>query len=225
MIDGKLYKRTPSYHNGGWEFSPNPFSVDYHEPGTIKEVFFVDPLHGWLLSQTGQVAITTDGGNQWEANPVLLGNTYSALFFLDSMRGWIIADNTYVLQTNNGGKDWVRVGFLFSSGEITQLRFLDENHAWLVREGHPSPSHSDNGGLTWIHPQQEAGSFQSVYFWDPFHGWAIQPGKGIVHTADGGRTWHNQEISDYWHEHPINVIWKTPVWILGTITLFITSIF
>lgn len=225
VIDGRLYKRSQSYSSGGWESVPNPFTMEHSEAGTISEVFFINTQYGWLLSSRGEVARTTDGGKEWVLNSIELGNSYSALFFLDSVTGWIVADDTYILQTHNGGEDWVRVGFLLSSGPITQLRFLDENHAWLVVKGYASPSHTDNGGLTWIHPEQETSQLRSVFFWDPFHGWAIQPGRGIVHTSDGGRNWTQQEISDYWHEHPVNVIWKTPVWILGTIVLFITSIF
>ena len=224
-IDGKLYKRSQSYSSGGWEFVPNPFSSEPGKTGTLTEVFFVNPLIGWLLSSTGEIAITTDGGNQWVSNSIELGSSYSALFFLDTSNGWVVADNTYILETQNGGKDWVRVGVLLTSGTITQMRFVDEYHAWLVVEGHDSPSRSNNGGLTWNHPEQETSGLQSVYYWDSFHGWAIQPGKGIVHTSDGGRNWIQQDISDNWHEHPINVIWKTPVWIIGTIVMFVVSIF
>ncbi|MEC4674316.1 MAG: YCF48-related protein [Nitrospirota bacterium] len=224
-VDGKLYKRSHSYSSGGWEFVPNPFTAEQSDPGTITEVFFVDAQHGWLLSSTGEIALTTNGGKEWDPSPVELGNSLAALFFLDSSNGWMVADDTYLLQTQNGGKDWKRMGFLWIPGSISQLHFADENHAWLVVKGNAAPSHTENGGLTWVHPTQEKSPLQSVYFWDQFHGWAIHPGVGIVHTADGGRNWVQQDISDYWHEHPMNVIWKTPVWIIGTIAMFIASIF
>jgi len=224
-IDGKLYRRSQSYSSGGWEFVRNPFSMEQTEKGTITEVFFADAQNGWLLSSSGEIALTINGGKEWVSYPIELGNSLSALFFLNASTGWVVADNTYLLQTQNGGKDWVRVGFLWIPGSITQLYFADEHHGWLVMEGQASPSHTDNGGLTWVHPNKKTSPLRSVYFWNQFHGWAIQPGKGIVHTSDGGNNWIQQEISDFWHEHPANVIWKTPVWIISTLVMFVVSIF
>ena len=225
VIDGRLYKKIQDSFDGGWEFAPTPFCQDAHTDGTVTEVFFTNGQYGWVLSTTGEIAHTRDGGDNWASFSIELGNSHSALFFQDSLTGWVVADNTYLLQTYDGGMHWQRVSFLTVPGKVTQLRFGDTQHAWMVIDGLALPAFSNDGGLTWVQPIQESRGLQSVYYWNSLQGWAIQPGKGIVHTIDGGKTWVHQDISDSWIEHPANMIWKTPLWVIGTLFQFLASIF
>ena len=225
VVDGRLYKKIPGSSEGGWEFSPNPFSPDAQSKGTVTEVFFTNGQYGWLLSTTGEIAHTRDGGENWASFTIELGNSFSALYFHNSLTGWVVADNSYLLQTHDGGTHWQRTSFLTVPGKVTQLRFSDTQHAWMVIQGLALPFFSNDGGNTWVQPIQESRRLQSVYYWNAVHGWALQPGKGIVHTLDGGKTWVHQDISDSWIEHPANMIWKTPLWVIGTLFQFLSSTF
>jgi len=146
----------------------------------IQQVFFVDSLHGWMLSSDalGDEAnasfflfSTKNGGKSWRTL-VLHRPTFqmmddytfpSDLFFLDSKRGWMVwgwgmmhSRKSYLLATKDGGRTWKR---LPDPPVGTSVQFTSPLDGWMV-----ATSGKDRGVPT---PEDD----------------------GVWRTSDGGQHW------------------------------------
>lgn len=233
-INGQLFKRVPkpifdwsddpNYSSAEWSFVSNPFSHKILESGTVKEVYFLNRQMGWIFSQGKKIALTNDGGLQWDTYRIGFSDSYSSLYFLDSLRGWVVSKEQKLLQTQDGGKSWEQVALISVPGIIKQIHIGESNQGWMVLEGTSSLYKTEDGGRTWGPSIGGSDKVQSIYYLDYLHGWGIKHGTGIVHTSNGGKSWEQQEVSNYWHEHPVNLIWKVPGWIVGGLFVAIASI-
>lgn len=158
---------------GTWrDITPKPMPVP-----SIGQVFFLDRLHGWIISQKADAAnnqcayyffSTTDGGKHWS----LLKfdqKTYrfvdqlspAQIFFSDPQHGWILFNLmvTHIvihalLRTTDGGKTFKPFPGPPGSGPLT---FISPTLGWLI--GHrpsedlfPGPDQiwsTHDGGATW----------------------------------------------------------------------------
>ena len=64
---------------------------------------FGDARHGWLITRTGRVLSTVDGGDTWSAQPVGDDLVLEAVVAVDAMTAWIITQDGQILATANGG--------------------------------------------------------------------------------------------------------------------------
>ena len=72
----------------------------------LRDVAFVDDMHGWVVGDNGIILRTTDGGLSWE--PQVSGTTgrLGSVAFLDAANG-IIGTGSMILKSPNGGASWV----------------------------------------------------------------------------------------------------------------------
>jgi len=134
-------------------------------------VQFTDQAHGWVVSRSGQIHFTSDGGETWEQRrvDVPLKAEVSASFFVDSLTGWIsvVRMSPDVLRPN-------------------------ETRAWLMR--------TEDGGSTWLEQySQEALQLDRLYFVSSQEGWAVgsrtirretlQDDPLVLHSVDAGKHW------------------------------------
>jgi photosystem II stability/assembly factor-like uncharacterized protein len=71
--------------------------------GTITGIAFADDLHGWMITTTGAVLHTIDGGDTWSAQPVGTDLALQAIVAVDSMTAWVITRDGQVLSTATSG--------------------------------------------------------------------------------------------------------------------------
>lgn len=159
----------------------------------------------------GAIWTTSDAGHSWIAHrpalPQLVSVTVSG-----ASDAWATAtcDASQppvcgIWASHDGGATWREVG----RGQFSQLSFLDARHGWAVSGGGPTPGglthgglfESTDGGSTWreasVLPCAGIGFPVGVSFVSAMHGWIACLGdvgagsgaKGVVETADGGRTW------------------------------------
>ena len=133
----------------------------------FNDVWFVDRMHGWLAGYRVVVAgesskplllETTDGGESWKEVSINAEIRPSSVCFVDDDEGWIAGSRRIVngnsvrlegvlLQTSDGGKSWEQVQLGPEEPFLTDVRFVDKEHGWVV--GRDSLFRTEDSGKTW----------------------------------------------------------------------------
>jgi len=171
--------------------------------------------HAFVVGYGGKIIETTHGGQSWDTRPSGVETALYAVRFVDDQHAWISGQDGVILHTGDGGKTWEKQEsnaiFQDTDGSKTQLYLfglhaLDKDHAWAVGDRSILTSTAD-GGKTWrarkVAMEADLSGGESlaaadpilydVKFTDPEHGWIVGEFGKIMHTADGGETWHEQE--------------------------------
>ena len=69
----------------------------------IGELYFLDELSGWAVTDYSSVLKTTDGGFNWERNASPMSKKLNSIFFIDKFTGWAVGDSGLIIKTTNGG--------------------------------------------------------------------------------------------------------------------------
>ncbi|NLN59526.1 MAG: hypothetical protein GX147_02235 [Deltaproteobacteria bacterium] len=72
----------------------------------INEIFFINPLKGWVVGEAGSIWTTDDGGLQWVKQQSGQLEDLFGVFFKDEEEGWVTGLNGTLLYTDNGGSTW-----------------------------------------------------------------------------------------------------------------------
>ena len=172
--------------------------------GDLRDICFVDALHGWAVGGAGTIVATGDGGRTWQAQKIPGGyNELWGVSFVDPRHGWAVGGVEghppgTILSTNDGGQTW---RIQRSRGDdLTAVAFADRRHGWaLVATG--GILATDDGGRHWRRQPADVPTYAwppgaAVTFVDARHGWAVgEAGDGvglIMATTDGGAHWTQQ---------------------------------
>lgn len=84
-----------------------------------KEIYFTDPLNGWIIrsafGMTETVVLrTNDGGHSWKISSFPDGNTISSIYFVSAKNGWLMTswdanmtkESKALYSTADGGATW-----------------------------------------------------------------------------------------------------------------------
>ena len=171
----------------------------------------------FVVGYGGKILETSNGGSSWDVRPSGTENALYGVEMVDEKTGWIVGQEGVVLHTADGGKTWqpqnANATFKDSDGLQKQaylfaLDALDANTAFAVGDRSVLTKTSD-GGKTWTSSKvpmelDTSGGeslasadpiFYAVKFADAEHGWIVGEFGKIMHTADGGQTWREQEKS------------------------------
>ncbi|MCK9684412.1 YCF48-related protein [Scleromatobacter humisilvae] len=69
----------------------------------VSSMTFADAMHGWLVTNTGSVLRTIDGGDSWTAQPVGSDLVLEAVVAADAQTAWIITRDGQILATATAG--------------------------------------------------------------------------------------------------------------------------
>jgi len=171
--------------------------------------------HAVVVGYGGKILSTTDAGNSWEILPSGTDLALYAVHFTDAQHGFISGQDGVILHTEDGGKSWQKQesNAIFQDKDGSKqslflfgLYALDNDHAWAVGDRSILTSTSD-GGKTWrarkVQMEADISGGESlaaadpilydVKFTDAQNGWIVGEFGKIMHTSDGGETWHEQE--------------------------------
>jgi photosystem II stability/assembly factor-like uncharacterized protein len=121
----------------------------------------------------------------------------TAISFTERDHGWAVTPSV-ILETTNGGRSWTEK---LEGGEkiFHSIAFINPTTGWVVgsqfKDGVSKPFvlNTVDGGKVWRGQSIEApAGLQSLSFYDADNGWAAGSNV-IVHTTDGGVTWHLQK--------------------------------
>ena len=169
----------------------------------------------FVVGYGGKILETTDGGRNWQLRPSGVDVALYAVRFTDDQHGFISGQDALILHTDDGGKTWQKQESNANFQERDEapqplylfgLFALDNDHAWAVGDRSILTSTSD-GGKTWrarkVQMEADISGGESlaaadpilydVKFVDPQQGWIVGEFGKIMHTSDGGETWHEQE--------------------------------
>ncbi len=171
------------------------------------DVQAIDADHAIVVGYGGKILTTSDGGFTWAQVPSGTDGALYRVRFVDANNGWISGQDGIMLHTTDGGKTWQRQAtnttvYLFA------MQFLDANNGWAVGDMSIALETHD-GGATWalrkittqaekeMNPEEAIAAadpiLYDVQFIDANNGWVVGEFGKIFHTADGGRTWTEQE--------------------------------
>ncbi len=175
----------------------------------------------FVVGYGGKILSTSDGGLNWQVHPSGVQTALATLKFVDEKHGWVIGQDAVILHTQDGGQTWEKqqsnavqavVDPKARPEEAKQPLYLfgfdalDADHAWAVGDRSVLVSTTD-GGKTWT-PRKVPMDFDTsggealaaadpvfydVKFTDLQTGWIVGEFGKIMHTTDGGQTWHEQE--------------------------------
>jgi photosystem II stability/assembly factor-like uncharacterized protein len=151
--------------------------------GSILNVGFGDQTTGFAVTGDRIMFKTTNGGVSW-TSVAATGGMGSVQFF-DGLNG-VISGAGGVMHTYDGGKTFTTIRG--SHGGV----FVDHDHGWSVSGA--TAQYTVDGGATWKSGTMPAGQwiYSNPSFVDMSNGWAAGSSQGIIHTADGGKSWTTQ---------------------------------
>jgi|GEM_PF-5161719 len=192
-----------------WQIQNSPVSSD------LVSVTFVDNLHGWIATETGNILFTENGGSSWQTIAQVTNATPSKIFFRDNLLGWLtgryntLVDSAFILRTLDGGVTWQPV-FQRQNFELNDLFFINDTLGWTTGceiSGSDTLSlimHSLDGGDNWAIPSgpRVQNRLYGIHFRDNNYGEACGQDGIFFHTNNGGEgelaTWtRNLAIPGY----------------------------
>ena len=166
----------------------------------LEDVRFVDSLHGMLISASGTVLFTSDGGVMWSRSKIQGNLTRSAYLSLDTA---IVCDETgKIWRTTDRGNTW-NSQQLFA--HPLYASFFPSSQIGFVCGDSGEFAKTSDAGATWI--TQDIGAGDSIYlhcidFYNKdtgiVGGFANGEFGHTFVTTDGGNTWLNRPLPSAW---------------------------
>jgi photosystem II stability/assembly factor-like uncharacterized protein len=187
-ISGGIYPGNAQVYytsNGGQNFIAQNIPSGSGDWG--MNIFMRSPEEGYLVTNTGRVLRTTDGGNSWITIGMGMGLLFSISFpSLPEPSGYISSGNgsVYKITDSTVVQDFHLTGASFYSVCFP----LNSDEGWVI--GGTVIRHRNSSG--WIIGDQNystGNSYNAIHFIDNQHGWAVgvpQSGQGtIIYTVNG----------------------------------------
>ncbi|MCF8297081.1 MAG: T9SS type A sorting domain-containing protein [Saprospiraceae bacterium] len=180
----------------------NVVTIDATTQRYYKDVQFLDANTGFVLSSSGYIFRTTNGGTTWEQSPWLYGWTttegYSGngnLQFFDANTGYATRTSYSVVKITNfsTASGWTKLNS-FSSSHYNNMHFADSVHGWVVTDVTAGSNgyHTDDAGATWTKDTIFANNkdINAVFAVDADTIYATSGLSRIYKTTDGGDSWN-----------------------------------
>ncbi|KIL39940.1 hypothetical protein SD70_17155 [Gordoniibacillus kamchatkensis] len=151
------------------------------------------------------VIATTDGGAHWRQLPpageTLSGAISSLVRFVDAKRGWLLVSDidtrrATLYGTEDGGRHWTPLQELSSARPAPAgLEFVSADDGWIPLNMGAGPI---DGGMMVTHDggrhfetigEGRGWSFGPASALSGKEIWAVEHGRALVRTKDGGKTW------------------------------------
>jgi photosystem II stability/assembly factor-like uncharacterized protein len=150
-------------------------------------IAFATTSNGWLVSASGNISQTTNGGGSWLA-PYVSGLPLNSISFTSgTTNGWVVGANGVILATTDG-TTWNSQ----TSGVTVALNgvcALDSGRVWAVggvdASNYGTIVVTVNGGTNWT--SQTSGTMENlnaVSFYDAYDGWAVGNGGALLQYAE-----------------------------------------
>jgi len=134
-------------NDGGsvWEVKSTPLGFD------VNDIFFLDPMHGWVIGDFGTLIFTHDGGETWGIGKTGTLANLHCVRFADPTHGWVVGSEGALLATHDGGATWYQQAGV-PDFDLMDLEVFSPTQALAV--GRKSLSGiilgTTNAGATWF---------------------------------------------------------------------------
>ncbi len=151
----------------------------------LRDVCFVDVMHGWAVGHNGSVLRTTDGGSSWFIQHVEGFTSLYGVAFANTSNGWTAGGSQsagMVHQTTNGGSTWTPA-YPFGSVGLRGIGFRDALYGLAVGLG-GTMRRTTNGGLNWEYAYSGTlFTLLDVAFDETGGGWVVGANGTILHNG------------------------------------------
>ncbi|HET9644974.1 MAG TPA: YCF48-related protein [Burkholderiaceae bacterium] len=178
-----VYKTTDS--GKSWWAPPQRQSIP-----SPADLHFIDEQRGWLVSMTGSIYHSEDGGQTW-SEQARLPYRWTTVRFANSQVGVALGNDGIIARTTDGGATWT-LKYSGTPQELRRMVFSNESTGWAVGTSGAVLKTTD-AGETWSTVAVPAfKSLNDIFFTDPNTGWAVGDGGVLIETKDGGLSWSAQ---------------------------------
>jgi photosystem II stability/assembly factor-like uncharacterized protein len=197
------------------------FPLATGEPNAIAGIAFADADRGVTVTnqRTGQVRVTSNGGQSWETREVALLPTLNEVIFTDSGRAWA-AGSGAIVSSSDYGDTWATASTSIGPVDLWGIDFVGVNTGWAVGSNATIVGTTD-AGVTWSQQPAPAGLagttvLRDVAFADDaLTGWIVGAAGTILASADGGITWVQQASGTTSELRSVTVADGSMAWAVG----------
>jgi photosystem II stability/assembly factor-like uncharacterized protein len=168
----------------------------------INDIFFLDSLNGWMVTPTGYILRTSNGGDNWDIQIDSAGNLFTVQF-LDVETGYVSGRGNHgiIYKTTNGGSNWNLIFDFNPVGIINDLSFVNKDTGWVCSDDSFDGGifKTTNGGISWIR-QINYGAYNPdrIFFINIDTGWTSNGSGGkLYRTINGGVNWNQIYTSSF----------------------------
>ena len=174
---------------------------------------FFDPLNGIAIihkpdipnSRDEYVAITSDGGSNWNLLDLEIKRYSSSLYFVDNI-AFVAGENNQIFKSSDHGQTWQTISTpIEANHDVRNIYFYNENIGYI--DGISHIYKTIDGGLNWEETNFPFTYFGTFHFSSENEGFNIQTisvydggdfptfkGSISYETLDGGITWTKSEL-------------------------------
>ena len=184
-----------------WQISNSPTGLN------LRNVFFINSNTGWISGDSGFIARTDNGGENWTVQTTNLTEQIQNFFFINERHGWALAwevspdSNEYygtkILKTTNGGNNWTITMYSEPNIFMNAVYFIDSLKGFLA--GSPlTIVYTLNSGERWFPADTDTSlavgfPVVNLKFTDSLNGYACGGFRDIAgsmwRTTNGGFNW------------------------------------
>jgi photosystem II stability/assembly factor-like uncharacterized protein len=158
---------------------------------TINDMYFSNPLNGFMAVNAGIVGRTTDGGNTWVPIETPTYQNLTCLGASSATNIWCGGQKGTLLKSTDGGFRWQTVNLNDTLTTLTSVSFPVTDTGFAC--GGSYIFRTLNGGTSWTRQSfspapWQANAFSYLKFFSRDTGYAYSTGK-LLKTVDGGTNW------------------------------------
>ena len=125
-----------------YQITSDSLSIDKN----LKDVFFVDSLHGWAVGVEGTIIHTHAAAAIWTAQTSGTSDDLHSVFFTDTLTGYAVGSYGVLVSTTDGGVTWA-VDTITAGESLRDVYFSGRSHGWAV--GQDVILRTTDSGHTW----------------------------------------------------------------------------
>jgi photosystem II stability/assembly factor-like uncharacterized protein len=165
--------------NGGVSFDTMAVQIPIN---SLYSVYFLNADTGFVLSDSGLLGRTYDGGLTWDTVNTGSSSYLLDMFFPTSQTGYMMTGN-WLIKTTDGGNTWFQLPIV-ASGSFP-MYFVSAGTGYVVM-GNEIRKTTD-GGFTWsIQMSGTSVNLNDIYFVNDNVGYAVGDSGTIYRTTNGG---------------------------------------
>lgn len=165
----------------------------------LSDVIFLDSLNGFaitdndLLYDTGYIAKTTNGGDNW--NIIYSDNRdFKAIQFINLNTGYVCAGDPFtssnLLKSTDSGVSWFDIHPPDPALVLNGISVYNEDTIWLAASSSPTGGvfRTTNGGVSWQRQFSGNPNPDKIYMFNKDIGF-ISAGSNLLKTTNSGLSW------------------------------------